>query len=117
MPYRIRVVHAALLREQDLVRMTKTQRQEKKRKKRQSQPDQNQPAVPQPQTEPPRKFTWMPLWGWILLFLLPLIFSEFMFYMAGRVFSMIAFPIAWIGFWFTLMHRSGWAILKKKKEE
>ena len=61
------------------------------------------------------KFSWIPLWGWILIFLIPLLLSEFMFYKAGRVLSMILFPIAWIGFWATVMHRSGWPILKKRK--
>lgn len=92
--------------------MTKVKRREKKRQLRQ-----NQPATSQPETEPPRKFTWIPLWGWILIFLVPLIFSEFMFYVAGRILSMILFPIVWIGFWVALMHRSGWVILKKGRKE
>lgn len=91
--------------------MTKT----KKRKKRESQLHQDQPAGLDPQPEPPRKFTWIPLWGWILIFLVPLVLSEYMFYVAGRIASMIIFPIAWIGFWVALMQRSGWPILKKKK--
>jgi hypothetical protein len=63
------------------------------------------------------KFAWIPLWGWILIFLLPLIGSEFMFYVAGRIASMILFPIGWIGFWFTVVWRSHNPALKifKKK--
>lgn len=56
-----------------------------------------------------------PLWVWILLFLLPLLASELMFYIAGRGLSMILFAIAWIGFWAAMLHRSGWAILKREK--
>jgi hypothetical protein len=82
-----------------------------------SSQSQQAPAQSQAQNEQRRKFAWIPLWGWILIFLLPLLFSEFMFYMADRVPSMIIFPIAWIGFWLALMHRSWWAILKQKKEE
>jgi len=52
-----------------------------------------------------------------VIFLVPLIISEFMFYMAGRRLSMILFPVAWIGFWVAMMWRSGWPILKKRREE
>lgn len=95
--------------------MTKAKRRDKKRKERVAPPDQNQPAMAQPQ-EKPRKFTWIPLWGWILIFLVPLLISEYMFYVAGRTASMIVFPVAWIGFWIALMQRSGWPILKKRKD-
>ena len=88
----------------------------KKRKKTKvSPPVQSQQATAQPQEEEPRRFGWIPLWGWILIFLLPLIMSEYMFYVAGRTFSMILFPVAWIGFWIALMQRSGWPIFKKRK--
>lgn len=63
------------------------------------------------------QFGWIPLWGWVLIFLVPLILSEFMFYRADRKVSMVLFLVAWTGFWVTMMHRSGWAILKKNKEE
>lgn len=95
--------------------MAKSRKRTKKRTS--SSQSQQAPAQSQAQDEQSRKFGWIPLWGWILIFLLPLIFSEFMFYRAGRVASMIIFPIAWIGFWVALMQRSGWAILKQKKEE
>ena len=68
------------------------------------------------QEEQASKFDWIPRWGWVLIFLVPLIFSEFMFYMAGRRGSMILFPIAWIGFWVAMMWRSGWSILKKRDD-
>jgi len=71
----------------------------------------------QQQEEESRQFEWVPLWGWILIFLGPLALSEFMFYKAGRSFSMVLFPVAWIGFWFAMMHRSGWPILKKRNEK
>ena len=64
-------------------------------------------------------FDWIPLWGWILIFLVPLVLSEFMFWNVGKIPSMIVFPIAWIGFWYAMMERSGWPILngRKSKEE
>ncbi len=64
-----------------------------------------------------RNYDWIPLWGWILIFIVPLIVSEYMFYVAGRQLSMVLFPIAWIGFWYTLMKRSGWPILKKDQDK
>jgi hypothetical protein len=60
-------------------------------------------------------FQWIPLWGWILIFLVPLLVSEFMFWNVRRTFSMILFPVAWTGFWYVMMQRSGWAILKHRK--
>jgi len=89
----------------------------KRKKKKTSYPDQNQQATAQPQEEQPRKFDWIPLWGWVLIFLLPLITSEYMFYVAGRWASMILFPIVWIGFWVSIMHRAGWPILKKRRDK
>lgn len=54
-----------------------------------------------------------PLWVWALIFILPLALSEFMFYRVDRIFSMIAFPVAWVGFWWAMMARSDWAIFKQ----
>jgi len=71
----------------------------------------------QEQEDQPHQFDWIPTWGWILIFLVPLAISEFMFYTAGRRVSMILFPIAWIGFWVSIMHRSGWPIVKKRGKE
>jgi hypothetical protein len=48
--------------------------------------------------------------------LVPLVISEVMFYMVGRTVSMILFPLAWVGFWFIIMQRSGWPILKRKEK-
>jgi hypothetical protein len=62
-------------------------------------------------------FQWIPLWGWVLIFLLPLLMSEFMFWKVGKTFSMILFPIAWVGFWYAMMQRSGWPILKRRKSK
>jgi hypothetical protein len=62
-------------------------------------------------------FEWVPLWGWVLIFLVPLIVSEIMFWNVGRIPSMIMFPIAWIGFWYVTMERSGWPIWKHRKDE
>ncbi|HEX2988551.1 MAG TPA: hypothetical protein VHS06_10315 [Chloroflexota bacterium] len=67
--------------------------------------------------QPPTKnFRGIPLWGWILIFLLPLVMSEFMFSRAGRTSSAILFPIVWIAFWFVMMMRFGWPMFKKDKE-
>jgi hypothetical protein len=62
-------------------------------------------------------FQWIPPWGWILIFLVPLLVSEFMFWNVGRTFSMILFPVAWTGFWYVMMQRSGWPILKNRKSK
>lgn len=93
----------------------------KKRQKKKAPSGQTQQAKPHHQDredreEPSRKFDWLPLWGWALVFLIPLVVSEFMFYVAGREISMILFPIAWFGFWIALMQRSGWPILKREKD-
>jgi len=63
----------------------------------------------------PNRYDLIPLWGWLLIFLLPLAFSEYMFYVAKRLFSIIAFPIAWVAFWLVIMYRSDWRIFKKGK--
>lgn len=73
-----------------------------------------QKESPKPEQEQSVAFDWIPLWGWALIFFLPLIASEFMFYVAGRKASMIVFPVAWVGFWLSMMYRSGWAIFKNK---
>lgn len=52
-----------------------------------------------------------------MIFLVPLVISELMFYRVGRGVSMILFPLAWIGFWVAIMQRSGWSILRKRKED
>ena len=62
------------------------------------------------------RFDWIPRWGWVLIFLVPLVLSEFMFYTVGRRVSMILFPLAWIGFWGAIMWRSGWSILKERND-
>jgi hypothetical protein len=91
----------------------------KKRRDKKQPSRQDQPATPSAKDQEARirSFDLIPLWGWILIFLAPLIFSEFMFYQVGRLPSMVIFPLAWIGFWAAMMHRSGWAILKKRKDK
>lgn len=59
------------------------------------------------------KYGWIPLWGWILIFVLPLLASEYMFYVAGRIPTMIVFPFAWIGFWYFTFWRKRKDIFKK----
>ena len=80
---------------------------------------QSQQATPgtKDQEEQPGKFDQIPLWGWILIFLVPLIASEFMFCRVEKWHSMVIFPLAWIGFWAAMMQRSGWPILKKRKDK
>jgi len=94
--------------------MAKSKKQQKK-KRPSSQGQQTRPSA-KDQGEQSGKFSQIPLWGWILIFLVPLIASEFMFYRVGKWPSMIIFPLAWIGFWAAMMHRSGWPILKKRKD-
>lgn len=60
------------------------------------------------------KATDRPLWQWVLIFFLPLVLSELMFARAGRMASMIIFPIVWIGFWVAVMYNTGWPIFKKR---
>jgi hypothetical protein len=87
-----------------------------KRKKQPGEsPSQKPKVIPILPEESPRKFGWIPLWAWGLIFLVPLIFSEYMFYMVGRVLNMILFPVVWIAFWIVIMQRSGWPILKNRK--
>lgn len=68
------------------------------------------------QQEEKRAFEWVPLWGWVLIFLLPLIASELMFWNVGKIASMILFPVAWVGFWYVTMERAGWPMLKNRKD-
>jgi polyferredoxin len=89
----------------------------RKKQKTAGLPSTTQEAAPPPEEKRRRKFGWIPLWGWILIFVMPLVLSEYMFYMVGRTVNMILFPLAWVGFWFIIMQRSGWSILKKRKEE
>jgi hypothetical protein len=92
----------------------------KKRQKKKQPSKQGQQATPGTRDQEEQRirlFDQIPLWGWILIFLVPLIASEFMFYQAGRLPSMIIFPLAWIGFWAAMMQRSGWPILKKRKDK
>lgn len=63
------------------------------------------------------RFSSIPLWGWIALFVLPLVASELMFYRVGHTLSMVLFAIAWVGFWVTVMQRGGWSILRKRAKK
>ena len=95
--------------------MAKSKKQQKK--KRPSTQSQQVTPGTKDQEVRIRAFDRIPLWGWILIFLVPLIASELMFYRVGRWPSMIIFPLAWIGFWAAMMQRSGWPILKKRKDK
>ena len=68
----------------------------------------------QPSPKDERYFNKIPLWGWFLIFILPLVFSEYMFYVVGKWFNMIVFPVAWVGFWLLVMYLGGWPIFIKK---
>ncbi len=63
-----------------------------------------------------RRYTWIPRWGWVLMFLVPLLLSEYMFYRVGRSMNMILFPIAWVGFWYTLMRRDNWRVFRGQED-
>jgi hypothetical protein len=97
----------------------------KKQRKKKSPPELRRQATPRTQSQEEQEeqgshFEWIPLWGWILIFLVPFALSEYMFYVADRRYSMVLFAVAWIGFWVTIMHRSGWSIIKgrsKKRNE
>ena len=91
----------------------------KKQQVKKSPSKQGHKAQPSTQSDEkqPSQFGWIPLWGWLLIFVVPLIVSEIMFYTADRRVSMILFPLAWIGFWGTMMHRSGWRLLKKRDKK
>ena len=67
-----------------------------KRKRRQNSelPSNQQGSAPLLAEEPPRKFGWIPLWGWLLIFFVLLALSEYMFYMVGRTVNMILFRLA-----------------------
>ncbi len=58
--------------------------------------------------KPPVRTGWrrVPTWGWALIFIVPLILSEFMFYQAGRTVNMMLFPMVWAGFWVAIWYRS-----------
>lgn len=71
----------------------------------------------QQQTETDVAFQWIPIWGWAIIFLVPLILSEFMFWKVGKVVNMILFPIAWIGFFYVMMERAGWPMLKSRQSD
>jgi amino acid transporter len=60
------------------------------------------------------KYSWIPIWGWVLIFLLPLLFSEYMFYVAGRIPTMVVFPFAWVGFWYFTFWQRRKDIFRKK---
>jgi hypothetical protein len=94
--------------------MAKTKRKKQQKKEALSK---QQRSAPPSQEQQQGRFSWIPLWGWVLIFLVPLVISELMFYRAGRGVSMILFPLAWIGFWVAMMQRSGWSILRKRKED
>lgn len=93
----------------------------KQRKKKPPSELQRQAASrTQSQEEPEEQssqYEWIPFWGWILIFLVPLALSEYMFYVADRRPSMILFAVAWIGFFVTIMHRAGWPIIKRRSEK
>lgn len=51
-------------------------------------------------------------WIRLAVFLVPLIASEIMFLAAGKTWSAVIFPIAWIGFFYFQMKRGGWNVFK-----
>jgi len=59
-----------------------------------------------PKKQPPR------YWIRLSVFLVPLILSELMFWRAGRLWEIIIFPIAWVGFFYFQMKRGGWNVFR-----
>ncbi|HEX9116676.1 MAG TPA: hypothetical protein VGA61_11455 [Anaerolineae bacterium] len=55
----------------------------------------------------PDKTGWrrLPIWVWALIFIMPLVGSELMFYVSGRTANMVLFPLAWVGFWVAIAFR------------
>jgi len=51
-------------------------------------------------------------WIRLSVFLVPLLLSEIMFWHAGRLWEVIIFPIAWVGFFYFQMRRGGWNVFK-----
>lgn len=51
-------------------------------------------------------------WIRLSVFLVPLVLSEIMFWHAGRLWEIIAFPIAWVAFFYFQMKRGGWNVFK-----
>jgi len=49
----------------------------------------------------------LPSWLSALLFLVPLVWSEYMFYVAGRWHGVVLFPVLWVAFWLSLSRRRG----------
>ena len=70
-----------------------------------AQADASQKAVA---AKAPARIGWrrFPIWAWVLIFVIPLVLSEFMFYQVGRTLNMVLFPIVWAGFWATIWYRS-----------
>jgi hypothetical protein len=83
----------------------------KRQTKKPSAHTQNPDTQPETQKD---QYAWIPLWGWILIFLVPFALSEYMFYVAERRISMALFAVAWVGFWVTIMQRAGWPMIKKR---
>ena len=93
----------------------------RKKRRKPAQGKTAQPLPPaeaaKPQEQPAqRRYAWIPPWGWALIFALPLIASEYMFYVVGHWGSMILFPVAWIGFWAMMMWRMDWALFKRRRK-
>ena len=76
----------------------------------------------QAQNEPqpfkrPNKLARLSKWQFALLFIIPFILAEMLFFFGGRPVSMVLFPFLWVGFWAALLWANDWSPLKKTKAE
>ncbi len=67
--------------------------------------------------ERPNRLARMKKWQFALLFIIPFILAEVLFYFGGRPVSMMIFPFLWVGFWAALLWANDWVPLKKPKSK
>lgn len=68
-----------------------------------------------PTYQRPNRLAKMSKRGFALLFIIPFILAELLFYFGERQFSMMLFPFLWVGFWAALLWANDWVPLRKPK--
>jgi len=86
----------------------------KKRGKKQKHPSPKQQKSPYRR---PNRLEKMSRLSFVLLFIVPLILGEILLYTGGRIISMYIFPLAWIGFWASLLYTNDWSPLIRRETE
>jgi hypothetical protein len=61
----------------------------------------------------PNRLARMARWQFALIFLIPLLLAEYLFYRGGRPISMAIFPFLWVGFWAALFYANNWEPLRE----